>query len=348
MKTKNLLSVSLILLTITLNAQLKVKTDGNVKIGSATGFPSGGDLEIVETNQTTEARIFVTSANISRLWTMNSLFAYGLGIDENGYGHIYGNVSGPSSLMTFVSWGYVGIGRTPSYKLDIDGDIRVNTTIYSSDARYKENISNIDGSKNNLFKLRGVTYNFKKDESKNNIQATETMNPDKKFGKIVKEDSRKHFGFIAQEVKEIFPELVYEDDEGYLGIDYVSFIPLLIEEIKTHKVTIDKMNDEITTLKQQKVFSNSSTETISNKLFQNSPNPFKNNTIITYEIQDNFNSASIMIFDLQGTLIDTYPIFESGKNEINIIGNKYKPGMYIYSLIIDDKEIDTKRMILTK
>ncbi|MCC7332615.1 MAG: T9SS type A sorting domain-containing protein [Flavobacteriales bacterium] len=81
---------------------------------------------------------------------------------------------------------------------------------------------------------------------------------------------------------------------------------------------------------------------------QNEPNPFKNNTLIKYEIQENFNKASIIIFDLQGTLIDIYPIYESGKNEIKILGSKYKPGMYIYSLLVNGKEVDTKRMILTK
>ena len=54
-----------------------------------------------------------------------------------------------------------------------------------------------------------------------------------------------------------------------------------------------------------------------------------------------------MIFNMQGTLIKTYQINtkKDGYTEIN--GGEMQPGMYLYSLIIDGIEIDTKRMILT-
>lgn len=351
MKTTILTCIIFMFLTsINVNAQLKVKTNGSVKIGSETPWNSEGKLDITGINTTLEARIFPQSANIARLWAMNSSYAYGFGIDNSYYGHIYGDANNPYSMMTFTPWGYFGIGRSPSYMLDVNGSIRVNTTIYSSDKRLKENISNINGYTDNLYKLRGVTYNFKKDKTKNERQATETMNPDKKIGKIIEEDNRQHFGFIAQEVRELFPELVYEDDKGYLGIDYVSFIPLIMEELKHQKNLMEELRNEILVLKQggNILGSELNNEESANKLFQNVPNPFKNSTIIEYELQSNFNKASILIFNLQGTLITSYPLSASGKNQISIKGSELNPGMYLYSLIIDGKEIDTKRMILTE
>ena len=43
---------------------------------------------------------------------------------------------------------------------------------------------------------------------------------------------QKQFGLIAQDVQVIYPELVYQDPEGYLAINYTGLIPLLIESIK--------------------------------------------------------------------------------------------------------------------
>ncbi|MCC7331266.1 MAG: tail fiber domain-containing protein [Flavobacteriales bacterium] len=181
MKLRNLFFIFTTLFVIRVHAQLKVNTNGSVKIGSATPYPSGGDLLVAKSGQT-EMRIFSTTTDISRLWTINGLFAYGLGVDENGAGHIYKNINGPSPIMTFFSWGYVGIGRAPSYKLDVDGDLRVNTTIYSSDSRFKENVIDITED-SSLYKLRGISYNFKKNDMIGTDLDTKTLNPNKIIGK---------------------------------------------------------------------------------------------------------------------------------------------------------------------
>ncbi len=82
-------------------------------------------------------------------------------------------------------------------------------------------------------------------------------------------------------------------------------------------------------------------------LYQNTPNPFSKQTEIKYSIPSNVNSAYIYIFDMQGKLIDNMKINSFGEGFINIDGYQYDPGMYLYSLIIDGVEVDTKRMILT-
>jgi len=55
-----------------------------------------------------------------------------------------------------------------------------------------------------------------------------------------------------------------------------------------------------------------------------------------------------MIFDMQGSLLKTYTLTNRGSSSIEIYGGELKPGMYMYSLISDGKEIDTKKMILTE
>ena len=85
----------------------------------------------------------------------------------------------------------------------------------------------------------------------------------------------------------------------------------------------------------------------SNKLYQNTPNPFSKTTTIKYSVSDKANTAQILIFDMQGGLIKTYSNITNGKSELKIFAGELQPGMYLYTLVVDNKEIDTKRMILT-
>lgn len=54
------------------------------------------------------------------------------------------------------------------------------------------------------------------------------------------------------------------------------------------------------------------------------------------------------IYDMQGTQIRRIEIVDRGKSCVTLQGSELSAGMYIYSLIADGKEIDSKRMILTK
>ena len=51
---------------------------------------------------------------------------------------------------------------------------------------------------------------------------------------------------------------------------------------------------------------------------------------------------------MQGLQLKSYVIFTKGKSDITINGNEFQPGMYLYTLIVDGREIGTKRMILTE
>jgi len=83
-------------------------------------------------------------------------------------------------------------------------------------------------------------------------------------------------------------------------------------------------------------------------LYQNSPNPFSQQTNIGYFIPTSAQSASVLVFDLQGKLIATLPVTNYGTGSIIINGNSLTPGMFVYSLVVNGNIIDTKRMILTQ
>ncbi|MBX7227406.1 MAG: T9SS type A sorting domain-containing protein [Chitinophagales bacterium] len=82
-------------------------------------------------------------------------------------------------------------------------------------------------------------------------------------------------------------------------------------------------------------------------LYQNTPNPFEESTKIDFFIPEESKSASIIIYNLQGNQLMKFDISERNNASISINGKELTAGMYIYSLIIDGKEIDSKRMILT-
>ena len=83
-------------------------------------------------------------------------------------------------------------------------------------------------------------------------------------------------------------------------------------------------------------------------LFQNTPNPFSNTTTIRYYLPANFTKASLEISDLQGKLLKTYPLTGNGKQSAVINANELAAGTYLYSLIVDGKRIDSKKMVLTQ
>ena len=83
-------------------------------------------------------------------------------------------------------------------------------------------------------------------------------------------------------------------------------------------------------------------------LYQNIPNPFSSNTEISCDIPTPFSSAFIYIYNLQGIELMSFPVVQTGFNTVMVYASALPAGMYLYSLVVDNVIIDSKRMILTK
>jgi hypothetical protein len=81
----------------------------------------------------------------------------------------------------------------------------------SSDRRLKDKITSIKNPLQKINKIGGYSFTW------NNNQDTYLGND---------------YGVVAQEIEEIFPELVINRDNGYKAVKYEKLIPLLIESIK--------------------------------------------------------------------------------------------------------------------
>ena len=301
--------------------------------------------------------------------------------DDNAY---ITRGSSTSAGIRLLNNGHVGINgyASSNYWFYVTGDCRADSWSTYSDSTAKTDIKDISNSER-IKELRPVTFLWKEkttgsDEnegllSSNNtdindaeelcdscppiLSDKETIKPE-----IIPEikDTRIHYGFLAQDVQELYPDIVTSDEEGRLAIEYDAFIPLLVDCYKNLVLKLDTLeniisiqNDEIADLRTKlngEAEKKSANETIKEEtpaLFQNIPNPFNVNTEIKYFLPENTTSASINIYDLNGRPIKRIDINETGMSRITIHGAELKPGMYLYALIADGIEIDTKRMILT-
>ncbi len=83
-------------------------------------------------------------------------------------------------------------------------------------------------------------------------------------------------------------------------------------------------------------------------LDQNVPNPFAENTVITFTIPEEVSEASLIFYDTNGRVIKTTLIHERGNGKMVVYGENLSSGIYTYALVADGKVIATKQMVKTE
>ena len=146
------------------------------------------------------------------------------------------NGTGKVTMMSVLSNGRVGIGTIwPGYTLDVAGDINYSGSLTNvSDKRYKKDINKIDNALGLIAQFDGYNYKFRKDEF-----------PELKF------DTTAQIGFIAQEIQKALPQLVSENDSGYLSVNYIKVVPILLMGMKEQQAIIEAQKKEIATEKAE-------------------------------------------------------------------------------------------------
>jgi hypothetical protein len=241
MKTKIIFTALFLTVTVFLNAQLKVNQDGSVTQGY-TGYAN-----IYLGNHTTSEGsgpnwgIEVWSGNLNFWKPWPSPFSG----DRNYY-------------LFITEMGNMGIGKVPSTdaKLDVNGSIAIYGSVrLSSDERLKKDILPLTDKAINLYKLNAKSY--KKHQPEDVISMPEQKDANgnplmyKKFTKTKnKQKETTEYGFLAQELKEVYPDLVSQDTLGYYLVDYIGIIPIMVESLKEQKLQIDAQSKQISDLKE--------------------------------------------------------------------------------------------------
>lgn len=282
-----------------------------------------------------------------------------IGIDANA-GHAYSTnttglrtyawtaVASPNSLYGIRSdisssyWGvancYAGYFRGDVY---VNGDVSAVSFTTLSDKKFKSDIENFDNGLDIIKNLRPTTYKFKKDEYA--------------FMNLPKE---KQYGFIAQELENILPEVVQKmvinDDQDkqfdFKSVNYIQLIPILTKAIQEQQAQIEAQQKQIDELlannnnHTQTGFNNNSNNTYF--LEQNAPNPFTNSTSIHYKLRETKQNTAIGVYDMNGKEVKLFNL-NTLEGTITIDGGSMPAGMYLYSLLVDGTPVATKKMILT-
>ena len=126
-------------------------------------------------------------------------------------------------------------------------------------------------------------------------------------------------------------------------------MPVLIRSIQELKQELDEVRSGNDALKMSRGAATAvaSDYATGNILYQNTPNPFKEQTVIRFSLAENATNAAICIFDMAGKMLKKMPV-SSGDTSVSINGWELGEGMFLYTLIVNGREIDTKRMIIAK
>lgn len=267
--------------------------------------------------------------------------------ENNGAG-IYGTIS---STVPQIEGKYAGFFYGNVY---VATKLIAREIVTLSDARYKANIQQINSAAlTKISALNPVQYTmasaasiaFANTEKSDTMSTTITMQSED-----LEEINKIHYGLLAQEVRDIYPELVNEDDAGVMSINYIELIPLLIQAVQdlSEQVSVLSNTSNIATRKEASKSQKTEIEITTATLYQNVPNPFNKETFISYVVPTEAQNAIIYLYNMSGVQLNKYDINTMGEGSITISANELYAGTYLYSLVVDGRLIDTKQMIITE
>jgi Chaperone of endosialidase len=147
--------------------------------------------------------------------------------------------------------------------LSWNGDILARGMVLSSDERLKSNKTNLPNTLASMKKIKALKYDMRipfheKAEEEALKSAKTATTPKEKAaadkrlieaqqGKLVKDQ----YGFSAQEVQKIYPELVTEGADGFLAVRYTAFIPLMLQAMQEQQALIETLQAEVEKLKKK-------------------------------------------------------------------------------------------------
>jgi hypothetical protein len=109
--------------------------------------------------------------------------------------------------------------------VNITESLTVNGVNVTSDSRFKKNISQIENTLSFLEKINVYTYNWNSEKY-----------PERNF-----KNDKLQYGVLAQELEEVYPDLVKTDKDGYKSVDYIKLSVLTLQAVKE----LEKQNHDL-------------------------------------------------------------------------------------------------------
>lgn len=308
-------------------------------IYSSNIYPTAGQFNLGLTSE-----IYFLTPNSGRAVGVRGLAANATdGYNYGVLGGIYGTRDGAGVLGVDASnnlnymLGKNVIGIYAGYfvgETRVEGTFTATTINTPSDMRLKKDIVPLNtvadepSTLDNVLNMNVFSYSYIENTE---VPAAEKDTISEQYLPKKGLSSKRHFGLSAQELQTIYPDLVTEGQDGYLAVNYVELVPILIQSIQDLKSELDELRGE-------RIGRNSTSA-----LYQSASDFSTGQTAIRFQLPDDVTTAFIRIFDLQGKLVKQIPI-NSGQKSISFSNQELGSGVYLYSLVANGKEVATKRM----
>lgn len=172
-----------------------------------------------------------------------------------------------------------------------------------------------------------------------------TSDPVVPFGKS-------YYALDVNAVKQSFPALIIKDAKGNEYVNYTQLVPILVQAIKELKTELDDLKEAVASSGTRKV--NAATNIATNTLdegrgsiSQNSPNPFTGQSTVRVSVPDDASDAYVDILTLNGASVKRIPV-SNGLSEVSLSSFDFAPGTYLYTLVVNGKVSETRRMIVNR
>lgn len=225
-------------------SRFRVQTDGRVQLssggtltGSATtgsraaanGWRPAGTADpsplIIEGGQSESAGLYL-DGDVAALWSPGDLDLFRI-YDEDAL------TGAPRFVVDFTGNIRVGSGTTGCVS-DADNTIIAGTC--ASDLRLKKDIRAFGGDMlSRALQLRPVYYRWRQDQAPHRLAAA----------------SGEAYGFIAQEVEQLFPDMVTMTEDGFKAIDYGKVPYVLLEALKEEHAKVEILESRVAALEQR-------------------------------------------------------------------------------------------------
>ena len=227
---KKLFTLLALIITFSMNAQMDDNSANNNSAG--TNSVAMGNNTTASGNNSTAMGYFTTASG-------NKTTAMGANTTASDYASlVIGQFNSSGSSVTNNATSYntantafvIGNGtdssnKSDAFKVMFNGDTTVSNdltvsgdVVISSDARLKSNILSLGSTLPKLLQIDGKSYEMK---------------------------GKQKIGVLAQEIKEVFPELVSEDDNEMLAVNYQGLVPVLINALKEQDKIIKRQEERL-------------------------------------------------------------------------------------------------------
>ena len=163
---------------------------------------------------------------------------------------------------------------------------------------------------------------------------------------------KSYYALDVNAVKQSFPALIIKDAQGNEYVNYTQLVPILVQAIKELKTELDDLKETVASSGTRKV--NAATNIATNTLdegwgsiSQNTPNPFTGQSTVRVSVPDDASDAYVDILTLNGASVKRIPV-SNGLSEVSLSSFEFAPGTYLYTLVVNGKVSETRRMIVNR